>query len=106
MATFTPPSRVMVPVVTQNVPMWQQRPFAYFKPSIPRGINVWINTFNQVSEIQPPLWDERIVKDALGNTVSVTPGVKKVFYGGHSYEINANEKAILIAAGYADNIVG
>jgi len=106
MATFTPPSRVLVPVVTQNVPTWQQRPFAYFKPSIPRGINVWINTNNVVSEIQPPLWEERKVYDAEGNLLSITPGVKKVYYGGRTYEITDSEKHILIAAGYGDNIVG
>ena len=106
MATFTPPSRVLVPVVTPNVPMYQQRPFAFFKPSIPRGINVWIDTNNVVSETQPPLWEPRILKDADGNVVGAIPGVKTVFYGGHSYEINDNQKAILIAAGYGDNIVG
>ena len=106
MPAFTPPSRVMVPVVTPNVPMWQQRPFAYFKPSIPRGINVWIDTNNVVSEIQPPLWDERKVKDADGNIISITPGVKKVYYGGRTYQITDHEKQILVEAGYADNIVG
>lgn len=106
MPTFTPPSRSKVPVVTPNVPMYQQRPFAYFKPSIPRCINVWIDTNNNVGEIQPPLWEERKVYDAAGNLLSITPGVKKVYYGGHSYEITENEKNILIQAGYADNIVG
>jgi hypothetical protein len=106
MATFEPPSRVLVPVVTPNVPKEQQRPFAYFKPSIPRGINVWINTFNEVTEIQPPLWLERTVTDADGNKISVTPGVKKVYYGGHIYTINDDEKRILTEAGYGANIVG
>lgn len=103
---FTPPSRVMVPVVTPNVPKEQQRPFAYFKPSIPRGINVWIDTNNLVSETQPPLWEARQVLDANGNVLSTTPGVQKVFYGGRTYTITQNEKDILTAAGYADNIVG
>ena len=99
MATFTPPSRVMVPVVTPNVPLYQQRPFGYFKPSIPRGTNVWIYTNNIISEQQPPLWEAKTNSDG-----SITPGVKKVFYGGHSYEITADEVIILTAAGYADNI--
>lgn len=103
---FTPPSRVMVPVVTPNVPKEQQRPFAYFKPSIPRGINVWIDTNNLVSETQPPLWEARTVTDASGNILSVTPGVKQVYYGGRTYTITQSEKDVLVAAGYADNISG
>jgi len=106
MATFTPPSRVLVPTVTPNVPLYQQRPFAYFKPSIPRGTNVWIDTNNVVSEIQPPLWIAQTFYNSDGTVASVTPGVKQVYYGGHSYEINDNEKEILTAAGYGDNIVG
>ena len=100
MAIFTPPSRVKVPVVTPNVPLYQQRPFGYFKPSIPRGTNVWVYTDNTVSETQPPLWVPRTNADA-----SITPGVKNVYYGGRSYEVTAPEVLILTAAGYGDNIV-
>jgi hypothetical protein len=93
---FTPPSRVNVPVVSPTTPKYQQRPFAYFKASIPRGTNVWIYTNNTISETQPPVW---VATDTQ-------PGVKKVFYGGRSYEITQNEKQILTQAGYGDNIVG
>ena len=98
-ATFTPPSRVLIPVITAATPKHQQRPFGYFKPSIPRGANVWIYTNNTVSEQQPLVWLPRTNADG-----SITPGVKKVFYGGHSYRIDENEVAVLTAAGYAANI--
>ena len=94
MSTFTPPSRVFVPTISQTTPKSQQRPFAYFKASIPRGANVWVNTDNVISENQPALWQ------AVGST----PGVKKVYYGGHSYEITPDEVIALTAAGYGANI--
>jgi len=95
MPTFTPPSRTLVPVISPVVPRWQQRPFAYFKASIPRGVNVWVYTNNTISENQPPVW----------LATATQPGVKKVYYGGHSYEINSDEAVQLTAAGYGDNIV-
>ena len=94
MPTFTPPSRTLVPVISPATPKHQQRPFAYFKPSIPRGANVWVSTDNVISESQPPLW----------TATATTPGVKKVYYGGHSYEITADEAVQLTAGGYGDNI--
>lgn len=94
MPTFTPPSRTLVPVISPATPKHQQRPFAYFKASIPRGANVWVSTDNVISESQPPLW----------TATATTPGVKKVYYGGHSYEITADEAVQLTAAGYGDNI--
>lgn len=106
MPQFTPPSRIKTPVVTENVPKEQQRPFAYFKPSIDRYANVWINTFGVVSEIQPPLWEERRDYDRQGNLVRVTPGVKKVYYGGRTYDITDSEKNVLVNAGYAAYITG
>ena len=95
MPVFTPPSPVLVPVISPATPKYQQRPFAYFKASIPRGANVWVNTNNVISESQPPLW----------TATATTPGVKKVYYGGHSYEITTDEAVELTAAGYGDNIV-
>jgi hypothetical protein len=95
MPTFTPPSRTFVPVITPATPRYQRRPFGYFKASIPRGINVWINTNNVISENQPPVWQ----------ATDTMPGVKKVYYGGHSYEITTDEAVMLTAAGYGDNIV-
>jgi len=94
MPTFTPPSRVMIPTISPATPKHQQRPFAYFKASIPRGANVWVSTDNVISESQPPLW----------TATATTPGVKKVYYGGHSYEITADEAVQLTADGYGDNI--
>jgi hypothetical protein len=105
MPVFTPPTPIFVPVVSPNVPKYQQRPFAYFRPSIPRGSNVWVNTNNLISEIQPAVWQEQKIYDYEGNLVSVTPGVKKVYYGGRSYEITDTEAMELTAAGYGANIV-
>jgi hypothetical protein len=85
----------MVPVISPNVPKVQQRPFAYFKPSIERGANVWVWTNGTISEAQPPLWQ----------ATETMPGVKSVYYGGHSYEITDDEAVTLTAAGYGDNIV-
>ncbi len=95
MPIFTPPSRVLVPVISPATPKHQQRPFGYFKASIPRGANVWIDTNNVISENQPPLW----------NATATMPGVKKVYYGGHSYTITTDEAVALAAAGYSANIV-
>ena len=95
MPVFTPPSPVLVPVISTATPKHQQRPFAYFKPSIPRGSNVWVYTNGVISVNQPPLWD------AVGST----PGVKTVYYGGRSYEISDAEASDLTAAGFGDNIV-
>lgn len=106
MPKFTPPLGAYMPVVTENVPTYQQRPWAYFKPQIRMGVNVWIYTDNTISETQPPLWEARTVTDSQGNIVSVTPGVKKVYYGGHTYDITEGEKQMLTRAGYGDNIVG
>ena len=94
MPTFTPPSRTFVPVISPATPKHQQRPFAYFKASIPRGANVWIYTNGVISEQQPPVWD----------ATATMPGVKKVYYGGHSYTITSDEAVTLTAAGYGDNI--
>lgn len=105
MPVFTPPSPVLVPVISPAVPKHQQRPFAYFKPSIPRGSNVWVNTNNYISTTQPAVWQETKIYDAKGNLLSVTPGVKKVYYGGRSYEITDTEAADLTAAGFGANIV-
>lgn len=105
MPTFTPPSPVLVPTISPATPKYQQRPFGYFKPSIPRGSNVWVDTNNLISTNQPPLWNEQKIYDYQGNLVSTTPGVKKVYYGGRSYEITDTEAADLTAAGFGDNIV-
>ena len=105
MPQFTPPSPVLVPVISPATPKHQQRPFAYFRPSIPRGSNVWVNTNNLISLTQPPLWNEQKIYDYQGNLVSVTPGVKKVYYGGRTYEITDTEAMDLTAAGFGDNIV-
>ena len=94
MPVFTPPSRVNVPNVTANTPRWLQKPFVYFKPSIPRGTNVWVWTNGVISEQQPPLWIPTVNQ----------PGVKTVYYGGRSYEISEAEAGHLTAAGYGADI--
>lgn len=100
MATFNPPARTLVPVITDNTPEFQKRPFAYFTPSIPKGNNVWVDTNNKVSEQQPPLWVAQTFYNADGSIASSSPGVKAVYYGGHSYTISASEVQILTNAGY------
>ena len=100
MANFNPPARTLVPVITDNTPEFQKRPFAYFTPSIPKGNNVWVDTNNKVSEQQPPLWVAQTFHNADGSIASSSPGVKAVYYGGHSYTISASEVQILTNAGY------
>lgn len=94
MPTFTPPSRVFVPTISAATPRWQQRPFAYFKPSIPRAANVWVWTNGFIGEQQPPVWIP----------TANQPGVKKVYYGGGSYQVSDAEAADLTAAGYGPDI--
>ena len=95
MPKFTPPIATLVPVISPVVPKWKQRPFAFFKPSIPRGANVWFWTNGIISTSQPPVWI------ATNNQ----PGVAKVYYGGRTYDISNDEAAILANAGFGDNIV-
>ena len=94
----------MVPMVTDATPEYQKKPFAYFKPSIPKGNNVWIDTNNVVSEIQPALWVAQTFYRDDGSVSSSMPGVKRVFYGGHSYTLNSQEVQLLTQNGYAPYI--
>jgi len=94
MPHFTPPVATLVPVITPVTPKWQQRPFAYFKPSIPRGANVWIWTNGVISTAQPPLWV----------ATATAPGVAKVYYGGRTYDITDDEAVTLRNAGFGDGI--
>jgi hypothetical protein len=92
-ATFTPPYRTFVPRVLPSTPERQRLPSAYMKADIPRGVNVFIDLNDVVSESQP-----------------VWANIKTVFYGGHSYDSNKGEITggqldLLTAAGYGANIV-
>ncbi len=95
MPTFTPPSRTTVPRVLPKTPEKDAKPSSYMKSDIPVGANVWLYTDNTISEQQPPLWEPRTNQDG-----SITPGVKKVWYGGHINDITSSEAVTLTAAGY------
>ncbi len=85
MAQFTPPVRNNLPTVLasdQNA-----KPFSLFKPSIGRGVNVFIDVNNVVTESQP-IWTN----------------IKTAFYGGHTYDLTGEQYDLLIAAGYGANI--
>lgn len=99
--TFTPPTgKTFVPRVNADTPEEQQKPAIYFKADIPVGVNVWWWTDNTISEQQPPLWEKRTNPDG-----SVTPGVYKVWYGGHGpYAISDGEYTMLSAQGYGANL--
>lgn len=77
----------------------ENKPMTYFTPDIPKAENIWWWTDGTISSSQPALWEKRINQDG-----SVTPGVKKVWYGGGTAIISASEATILIAAGYGDCI--
>ena len=94
MPKFTPPVATLVPVITPVTPKWQQRPFAYFKPSIPRGANVWVWTNGTISTAQPPVWV----------ATATAPGVSYVYYGGRTYDITNDQATILRNAGFGDGI--
>ena len=94
MPKFTPPVATLVPVITPVTPKWQQRPFAYFKPSIPRGANVWIWTNGTISTAQPPVWV----------ATATAPGDSYVYYGGRTYDITNDQATILRNAGFGDGI--
>ena len=76
-----------------------KRPAVYFKADIPKGVNVWLLTDNTISETQPTLYERRLNSDG-----TYTPGIQKVWLGGRTHTINANEVAILTAAGYGSSI--
>ena len=99
MASFTPPTRFTVPRVRADTPENDLTPNIYFKSDIPIGVNVWLDTANVISETQPPLAERRLNADG-----TYTPGVQKVWLGGRTHTINANEVAILTAAGYGASI--
>ena len=98
---FTPPTRgQLVPRVNGDTPENQRKPAIYFKPEVLIGVNVWWYTNNTISEQQPPLWEPRTNADG-----SITPGVRKVWYGGHGpYPITDGEYQMLLGAGYSANL--
>ena len=100
MPLFTPPSRFNVPRVRANTPDNERTPHIYFKADIPIGANVWLWTDNTISESQPPLAERRLNADG-----TYTPGVQKVWHGGRTHTITADEAVLLTAAGYGANIV-
>ena len=99
MPTFFPPRRTFVPQVAANAPRDKQQPMASWTPEIGVGVNVFLYTDNTISETQPPYWDAFTNSDG-----TVSPGVKKVWYGGHRSPITDDESAMLTAAGYGANI--
>ena len=102
MPQFTPPSTYFVPRVLASTRPEDRKPMEYMKADIPRGDNIWWWTDETISSQQPPLWEKRLNADG-----TYTPGVKKVWYGGHSpYDITDYEKMVLTAAGYGSSITG
>ena len=97
--TFRTPGRTKVPLIEPNKPLDSQSPWKFFTPEIPMGVNVWWYTDNTISEAQPPFWDAFTNADG-----TVSPGVHKVYYGGHDNPITAAEVDMLTTAGYASNI--
>lgn len=99
--TFTPPnSGKFVPRVNADTPESEQKPFIFFKATVPIGANVWWWTDNTISQNQPPLWEPRTNPDG-----SITPGVRKVWYGGHGpYSITDGEYQMLSDAGYTASL--
>lgn len=98
--TFTPPTRTFAPtILPDGDDTDDQSPAMFFRPSIPVGVNVWLWTDNTVQEVQPPLTNARINADG-----TITPGYKKVWYGGRTNPISDEDYGILLAAGYAANL--
>lgn len=98
--TFTPPTRTFAPtILPDGDDTDDQSPAMFFRPSIPVGVNVWLWTDNTVQEVQPPLTNARINADG-----TITPGYKKVWYGGRTNPISNEDYGILLAAGYAANL--
>lgn len=94
MAIFTPPTDNVFNLSDFDVDtMWStETRFAYrflrhFSP-LPRGRNVFKLVDGSYVESEP----------SDMSTVVVT------YYGGHSYDVTANEEADLVAAGYGDYI--
>jgi hypothetical protein len=85
----------MVPNVEPSKPLDTQSPWKFFAPEIPMGVNVWWWTNNTISEQQPPFWDAFTNADG-----SISPGVRKVYYGGHDNPVTSDEVVMLTAAGY------
>ena len=100
MPVFTPPTRTYVPTFSADTPKNDRKPMEFFDPYIGIGVNVWLYTNNTISEVQPPGWEPETNDDG-----TITPGVKKVWYGGHSHTITEDEAVMLRAEGYTDNIV-
>jgi hypothetical protein len=83
MPTFSPPTDDFV-VWSKD---WEQGILSYLRPG-PRGRNVWKLADGTFSENQP--YDMTFVDT--------------VYYGGHVYELTADEETALINAGYEDYI--
>lgn len=95
MPRFTPPSTYTVPRVAADTPEADLKPSIYFLSDIPKGDNVWWYTDNTITTAQPALWEPRTNADG-----TITPGVKKVWYGGHTHDITDSEAVILTTAGF------
>lgn len=65
------------------------KPAIFFSPSVGKGVNVWLDTANAISETQPARASQ----------------VKKVWLGGHIHTITEDEAVMLRSAGYTANIV-
>jgi len=94
--TFTPPTRTFAPtILPDDDEVGDQSPAMFFRPAIPVGVNVWLWTDNSVQEVQPPLQDARLNADG-----TITPGYKKVWYGGRTNIISDEDYQTLLTAGY------
>jgi hypothetical protein len=85
MSTFSPPTDDLVVYAD----MWSpgSRLFRRIRPGA-RGRNVFQLNDGTYTEGQPPFWTD----------------IQKVYYGGHVYELTADEVTSLTNAGYGDYI--
>lgn len=95
MPTFIPPTENIVPALLAGMDESEKSPMKFWETGNPRGINVWWDTYDQISTTQPRYWQP--YTDQNGNQY---PGVKKFFRGGTKNKITEAEAVILRAAGY------
>lgn len=103
---FSPPVSYDEGPINPDTAGLQRRLFAYYQPHA-RGHNIWkLPDGSYTDDVQPyplvTLQDKNQGQIPQGQAVDVT--YLYVYYGGHTYEIDATEAAALTAAGYGANI--
>lgn len=102
---FTPPTDDVVGPVNPDSTGPSARLMGYY-PTHARGRNIWVLPDGTYTDVQPG--QLATPQDAADGVLPMgdllAPTYLRVYYGGHEYEVSAQEAAALRAAGYGGNL--